>query len=112
MTNTFILRMSDMALFFIHVTKIAIQNRLTRLEHNANVAGRDAIQSRKNGMSQSALTHMRRRKLALEEVERCTVVLANLDATELRLERAKDDVHIVQSYTLVKETLRNIRKSN
>ena len=43
---------------------------------------------------------MRRRKLALEELERCALVLANLDATEFRLERAEDDVHIAQSYML------------
>jgi hypothetical protein len=59
-----------------------MSDRLTQLEQDANFAGRDAIQSRKNGMSQ------------LEEV------LANLDATEFRLERAEDDVHIAQSYML------------
>jgi hypothetical protein len=86
--DTFVLCMSDMALFRIHVAKITIQNQLTRIKRDANVAGRDAIQSRKNGMSQ------------LEEV------LANLDATEFRLERAEDDVHIARATCYVTEYMR------
>ncbi|KAL3816601.1 hypothetical protein ACHAXA_001504 [Cyclostephanos tholiformis] len=89
-----------------------MKSRLKRLEHDANIAGRDAIDARKKGASKSALVSMRRRKLALEESERCASVLANLDASELALERAKGDIRIVQSLSSVRDALRAIRVSS
>ena len=86
--DTFVLRMSDMALFRIHVAKITIQNQLTRLKRDANVARRDACHP-------------------IEEEWHVSIggdtILANLDVdatTELRLGWAEDDVHIAQSYML------------
>mmetsp|Transcript_21981 Transcript_21981/g.53189 ORF Transcript_21981/g.53189 Transcript_21981/m.53189 type:complete len:665 (+) Transcript_21981:75-2069(+) len=103
---------SDRALFQIHVTKLAIQDRMTRLEIDANEAKRSAVTTRRTGSNKLALAHMRRRKAAIEELERCASVLANLDAGELRLERARDDAQIVQSYALLGAALRDVRESN
>ncbi len=55
--------------------------------------------------------HMRRRKAALDELERCSSLLSNLDACELRLERARDDVRLVQSYAYLRTALQDVRKS-
>ena len=76
------------------------------------LAGKDAVEARKNGATHTALVLMRKRKLALAESERCASVLVNLDASELALERAEDDVRIAQSYTLVRDALRSTRESN
>mmetsp|Transcript_8581 Transcript_8581/g.15154 ORF Transcript_8581/g.15154 Transcript_8581/m.15154 type:complete len:358 (+) Transcript_8581:252-1325(+) len=103
---------SDHALFQIHVTKITIQNRMLRLEQDVNVAKRNAVKAQRNDMTQLAMVHMRRRKAVLEELERCASILTNLDSSELRLERAKNDVQLVQSYTLLKTALQDIRASN
>jgi len=103
---------SDHALFQIHVTKMTIQNRMVRLEHDANVAKGNAVKAQRKDMTKLSLVHMRRRKAALEELDRCATILTNLDASELRLERAKNDVQIVQSYTLLKTALQDIHKSN
>ena len=63
-------------------------------------------------MTKVALVHMRRRKAALEEIERCAAVLDNLTAGELRLERAKGDVQLVQNYKLLKEAFQDVRKTS
>jgi len=88
---------TDEALFRINVTRIALRERMARLERDADVAGEDAVRARASGKSgSSALAHMRRRKLALAESERCASVLVNLDASELALERAEDDADVVR----------------
>ena len=105
---------SDSALFQIHVTKISIQNKMTRLERDANVAKNNAIQARrdnKDTTNELALVYMRRRKAALDELERCSSMLSNLDACELRLERAREDVQLVQSYTYFRTAMQDVRKS-
>ncbi|KAL7539708.1 hypothetical protein ACHAXR_009599 [Thalassiosira sp. AJA248-18] len=103
---------SDHALFQIHVTKLTIQNRMVHLEQDANIAKRNAVKAQRNKMNKLAMVHMRRRKVALDELERCASILTNLDASELRLERAKNDVQIVQSFTLLKTALQDVRKSH
>lgn len=104
---------SDFALFQIHVTKMSIQNKIVRLERDANVAKNNAIKARRENKEtlELALVHMRRRKAALAELERCASLLSNLDACELRLERARDDVRLVQSYTYLRTALQDVRKT-
>jgi hypothetical protein len=109
-----LLSSSDSALFQIHVTKISIQNKMARLEREANVAKNNAIQARrdnKDTTNELALVYMRRRKAALDELERCSSMLSNLDACELRLERAREDVQLVQSYTYFRTAMQDVRKS-
>jgi hypothetical protein len=103
---------SDEAALRIHVARIGMVDRLRRLERDADVAGRDAVAARRDGATKMALVSMRRRRLALEESERCASVLANLDASELALERAKTDVRIVHSLSSVRDALRAIRESS
>lgn len=103
---------SDFALYQIHVTKIATQNRIRRLEKDAETAKNSAISYQKKKMTKVALVHMRRRKAALEEIDRCAAVLENLTAGELRLERAKGDVQVIQSYNQLKEALQDVRTSS
>jgi len=103
---------SDDALYQIHVTKIATHNRIRRLEKDAETAENNALSYQKKKMTKVALVHMRRRKAALEEIERCTAILENLTAGELRLERAKGDVQLVKIYNQLKEALRDVRKSS
>ena len=103
---------TDEALFRIHVTRIALRERMARLERDADVAGEDAVRARASGKAgSSALAHMRRRKLALAESERCASVLVNLDASELALERAEDDADVVRSYASARDALRALRES-
>lgn len=103
---------SDHALFQIHVTNKTIQTRMKMLEQNAEQAKCSAVGAQRNGMTKLALVHMRRRKAAVEELERCAMILSNLDSSELRLERAKSDVQIVQSYSLLKTALQDIRTTS
>jgi hypothetical protein len=103
---------TDHALYQIHLTKIATQNRITRLEKDAETAKKNALSYQNKKMTKVALVHMRRRKAALEEIERCASVLDNLTAGELRLERAKGDVQLVQNYKLLKEAFQDVRKSS
>jgi len=103
---------SDHALYQLHVTKIATQNRIRRLEKVAETAKNNALSYQKKKMTKVALVHMRRRKAALDEIERCAAILENLTAGELRLERAKGDVQLVHSYTQLKEALHDVRKSS
>jgi len=110
--SDFELSESDHAMFQIHVTKMTIQARITRLEQTANVAKQNAVRAQRNKMTKLAMVHMRRRKTALEELDRCSLLLANLDASELRLERAKADVQVAQSYKLLKTALQDVRQSS
>jgi hypothetical protein len=55
---------------------------------------------------------MKRRKAATDELERCASLLSNLDASELCLQRAKDDVQLVQTYAVLKTALQDIRTSS
>ena len=96
----------------IHITRIAMKEKLKRLERDVEIAGKDAVEARMRGANESALVSMRRRKLALEESKRCAFVLSNLDTCELALIRAKDDVQIVQSLSLARDALHTIRESN
>jgi hypothetical protein len=100
---------SDAALFQIHTARITIQNRMMSLEQVAKTAQENAVRAKRNGMTKVALMHMKRRKVAIDEIERCAVLISNLDASELRLNRAKDDVQLVETFTLVKTALRDIR---
>ena len=102
---------SDHALYQIHVTKVATNNRIKRLEKDAETAKSNALSYQKRKMTKVALMHMRRRKAALEEIDRCATVLENLTAGELRLERAKGDVQIGESYTQLKQALQDVRKA-
>jgi hypothetical protein len=104
-TNT----QSDAALFQIHTARITIQNRMLRLEQLSKAAQENAVRAKRNGMTKVALMHMKRRKLSIDEIERCAVLISNLDASELRLHRAKNDVQLVETFTLVKMALQDIR---
>jgi hypothetical protein len=103
---------TDHALYQIHLTKIATQSRITRLEKDAETAKKNALSYQNKKMTKVALVHMRRRKAALEEIERCAAVLDNLSAGELRLERAQGDVQLAQNYKLLKEAFQDVRKSS
>jgi len=103
---------SDDALYQIHVTKIATHNRIRCLEKDVETAENNALSYQKKKMTTVALVHMRRRKAASEEIERCAAILENLTAGELRLERAKSDVQLVKSYSQLKEALQDVRKSS
>ena len=85
---------------------MTIQNRMVHLEHDANVAKGNAVKAQRKDMTKLSLVHMRRRKAALEELDRCATIPTNLDASELRLERAKNDVQIVQSVFINRMILR------
>ncbi|KAL9178420.1 hypothetical protein ACHAXT_003750 [Thalassiosira profunda] len=100
---------TDGALFQIHATKVAIRHRTSRLERDAAAAKSNAVQAQTNGTTKLALAHARRRKAALDEAARGAALLANLDAAELRLERAAGDVQIVQSYRMLRTALRDVR---
>jgi hypothetical protein len=103
---------SDQALFQIHNTRLSIQHRMSSLEMTANNSKSSAISANRDGMQKSALMHMRRRRVALEEIGRCSLLLSNLDAAELRLQRAHDDAALVQTFSLLKTTLADIRTSS
>jgi|SaaInl74LU_5_DNA_1037368.scaffolds.fasta_scaffold19185_1 hypothetical protein len=103
---------SDDALYQIHVTKKATHNRIRRLEKDVETAENNALSYKKKKMTNVALMHMRRRKAASEEIERCASILENLTAGELRLERAKGDAQLVKSYSQLKEALQDVRRSS
>ena len=48
----------------------------------------------------------------MEELKWCASILTSLDSSKLCLECAKNDVQFVQSYTLLKTALQDIRTSN
>lgn len=100
---------SDVALFQIHTTKITLQNRMHRLEQDAKTAQQNAVKAKRDGMTKLALMHMRRHKISVDELGRCATLISNLDASELRLHRAKDDVQLVETFAMVKNALRDIR---
>mmetsp|Transcript_15959 Transcript_15959/g.33376 ORF Transcript_15959/g.33376 Transcript_15959/m.33376 type:complete len:660 (+) Transcript_15959:55-2034(+) len=100
------------ALFQIHTSKLAVQNRMERLEKDAERVKTDAIRAKQHGLMSVAMVHMKRRKAVLEELDRCAAILANLDSSEIRLERAKTEVQYVQSFNLLKEALKDIRTMN
>eukprot|EP00956_Cyclotella_meneghiniana_P014397 scaffold21538_cov41-Cyclotella_meneghiniana.AAC.10 len=105
-------KISDHALFQIHTTRISIQQRMIRLEQDAKAARRNAVSAKRNDMTKLALMHMKRRKVALEELERCASLISNLDASELRLHRANDDAQLVQTFASLKTALHDIRTSS
>lgn len=103
---------SDEALFQIHSTKIAIQTRIRRLEADAQLAKQNAVKAKRSGTATLALTHMRRRKAALDEVDRCATILTNLDTSELSLERAKGDKQLIQTFSTLKIAMEGIRRES
>jgi len=46
------------------------------------------------------------------ELERCASILTHLNGSELRLERARNDVQIVETYTHLKTALWGLRKTS
>ena len=103
---------SDNALFQIHTTRISIQHRMKSLEKHAITAEKNAVNAKRDGMTKLALMHMKRRKSIFKELERCATLIANLDAAELRLNRAKDDAQLIETFAMLKTTLQDIRTSN
>mmetsp|Transcript_25416 Transcript_25416/g.39990 ORF Transcript_25416/g.39990 Transcript_25416/m.39990 type:complete len:193 (-) Transcript_25416:701-1279(-) len=107
----------DHALFQIHVAKLTIQQRMTRLELDAKVVQRYTIESRSSNDTNTlvaaslAMTHIHRRNVLLAEVKRCSMMLTKLDASELRLETMRGDVQVLQHYKSVREALKDIRTS-
>ncbi|KAL7518498.1 hypothetical protein ACHAWX_003317 [Stephanocyclus meneghinianus] len=88
---------SDHALFQIHTTRTSIQHRMQRLEREMETAKQHAVRAHRKGMTRSALVHMKRRKAATEELERCASLLSYLDAIEQTLQRVKDNVQLVHT---------------
>jgi hypothetical protein len=82
---------------------------MLRLAKDGKSAQQNAINAKRNGMTNLALIHMKRRKAALDELERCAALISNLDASELRLYRAQDDVQLVQTFSMLKNALQDIR---
>ena len=103
---------TDEALFQIHSTKLAIQSRIRRLEADVQIAKQNAVKAKRSGSTALALTHMRRRQAALDEVDRCATILTNLDTSELSLERAKGDKQLVQTFTTLKMAMQEIRSES
>ncbi|KAL7460521.1 hypothetical protein ACHAXS_000965, partial [Conticribra weissflogii] len=110
--SNFELSKHNHALFQIHSTKLTIQNRMTRLEKDADGVKNDAIRAKQKGLTAVAMVHMKRRKALLEELDRCATILTNLDSSKIRLERAKTDVQYIESFSLLKEALKDIRTKN
>lgn len=100
---------TDSALFQIHTTRMTIQHRMMSLEQHASVAEKNAVGAKTDGRAKLALMHMKRRRSILDELERCATIIANLDASELRLHRAKDDAQLVETFAMLKVTLQDIR---
>lgn len=101
---------TDEALFQIHTTKQAVQCRIQQLQNDANHAKQQAVKTNRNKTIKLALVHMRRRKAALDEIDRCATILLNLDTSELSLERAKSDAQLIQTYAVLKTALAGVRK--
>ena len=109
---TFEQSQSDHALSLISETKVAIHSRMIRLELDADVAKQNAVNLQRNKMTHTALVHMRRRKIVIQELDRCSTLIATLDAQQLRLERAKSDFQIVQSLTALRLALQGTRNAS
>lgn len=75
----------------------------------ANTIQQNALISKRNGNTQSALLHMKRRQLHLNEIDRCSNSLLNLESGLHTLKRARSDVQVVKAYEMMNETMKHIR---
>jgi hypothetical protein len=103
---------SDLALSLLHTTRTSLHRRLQRLEQDTATAKQNALTAVRTGMVPSALVHMRRLKAADNELKRCASLISNLDAIEIRLQQARDNVQLILTYTVLEKAFRDIRTAS
>eukprot|EP00957_Ditylum_brightwellii_P007948 601932-Ditylum_brightwellii.AAC.1 len=92
-------------------TILALEKRMEKLSLFADNAKTSAINAKRNGQTSLALLHMKRRKMSLEELERCTGTLLNLESAAASLRRAQSDAQVVKCYETIRGAMTLVRKS-
>ncbi len=110
LTTKFIVNDVDIAIFKLSSTVQSIEKRIQSLSAKSDTIKQNALSSKQNGDTKMALMHMKRRQLVVNEIDRCSTSLLNLESGLHSLKRARSDVQVLKAYEMMNETMKNIRK--
>ena len=99
----------DIAIFKLSSTIQSIEARMENLSIKAQTIQQQALSSKRNGNTKTALMHMKRRQLLVQEIDRCSSSILNLESGLHSLKRARSDVQVVKAYEMINETMKSIR---
>ena len=100
---------ADVAMFRLRNSIEAVEGRTESLAQQARDAGDRAVRAKRDGAKSLAAVQMRRRKLFLDEADRCSGTLLNLEAAAQGLRRARDDAKVLECYEMARNALRMVR---
>jgi len=103
----------DIAIFKLTHACWILEQRIIQLSTSIDMTQKQAlVEQKKNKNNTSlALIHMRKRKMLLEERDRLQGVWINMETGLQALQRAKNDVHVIQSYELLHSTMKQMEGS-
>ena len=101
----------DVAVFKLNSTIQSIEKRIDTLTHHSEVMKQRALSAKqKNNNVKVALMYMKRRQIIMNEIDRCSNSLLNLEGGLHSLERARSDAQVLKAYEMVNCTMKALRE--
>jgi hypothetical protein len=108
----------DVATFKLNCTIQSLEKRIESLTHQAEtmkkraLLAKNQLSSSSNSNNKSALMYMKRRQLYMNEIDRCSTSILNLESGLHSLKRARSDVQVIKAYEMMNETMKAMREEN
>ncbi len=100
----------DIAAFKLSSTIQSLDRRINSLSDQSEALKKRALSSKQAGNTNIAIMHMKRRQILVNEIDRCSSSLLNLEAGLHSLKRAHSDVQILKAYDLMNSTMKLMRE--
>ena len=101
----------DFAIFRLSISLSLNQKRLLWLQLQASNAKLSALDAKRSGLHSTALLHMKRFKIMIDEAQNCAKIILKLETMQESIKRAACDHDIIQCMELSTNALRVIRRS-
>ena len=98
----------DIAIFKLTHASWMLEQRISQLSTSIESLQKLALSAQRKNNTNLALIQMKKRKMAMDEMERLQPTLLNIESGLQCLQRAKNDVHIMKSYQLLHSTLKSV----
>jgi len=103
------LSQSSIAMFQMVDAIEKMESRMSELNEFSEKAKEKAIKAKRNKQTNIAVIHMKRRAMALKEMEQCGNTILNLETGLETLKRSINDVEVVKCLEICKDALKSVR---
>jgi len=108
--NSYIVNDVDIAAFKLTSTIQSLEKRIDLLTDQSKAMKKRALSSKQAGNTNIAIIHMKRRQILINEIDRCSASLLNLETGLHSLKRAHSDAQIVKAYEMMNNTMKLMRE--